>query len=185
VRKILFAGLVTLAVSGCAHQFVPGTGMDASQLGPDSAKCRLFARGSQQGFSASASGSPKFVGAYMGGAMLGYAIGTAVQTAQNFDDCMLAQGYQIVPDKAATPQPVPAPQPVAVQAPPTPIPVMATQPVPSPQPVVAEPTYAEVNSLSWTLQRCATEQSNTCRVALHHGLTYLQAEQWLTVQASR
>jgi hypothetical protein len=62
---------------------------------PDSAQCRLFARGSRTGFAFGAAGSPKFVGAAMGGAALGYAIGSAIEKNQNFNDCLQARGWRI------------------------------------------------------------------------------------------
>ena len=76
-----------LLLGGCVqHAFAPGPGMSAADFEPDSAQCRLFARGARSGFAFGAVGSPKFVGASMGGAALGYAIGSAVEMNQNFND---------------------------------------------------------------------------------------------------
>jgi hypothetical protein len=92
-------------LGGCVtHTFAPGPGMSELAFEPDSARCRLFARGSASGFDFSAAGSPRFVGAAMGGAAVGYAIGSAVERNQNFNDCMLAHGWRIA-DGQPTPDP--------------------------------------------------------------------------------
>jgi PDZ domain len=95
MRKLTSIIVVTL-LGGCVtHTFVPGPGMSAIDFEPDSAQCRLFSRGAQTGFAFGASGSPQYVGAAMGGAALGYAIGSAVEKNQNFNDCMQAHGWRV------------------------------------------------------------------------------------------
>ena len=93
-----------LCLTGCAqHIYAPGPGMSPEAFGPDSARCRLFARGSQRDFEFGAYGSPKFVAASTAAAGLAYAIGTAIETDQNFDDCMQARGWRPVsPAEQAT-----------------------------------------------------------------------------------
>jgi hypothetical protein len=100
----LFAGLCLLGA--CAnHSFAPGPGKSASDYTPDSAKCRLFARGVNPGFDFEASGSPKFVAESTAGAAIVYGITTAIITNQNYNDCMQANGW-LIADGA---QPAPAP----------------------------------------------------------------------------
>jgi hypothetical protein len=95
--------LVVTLLAGCVtHTFAPGSGMSASDFEPDSAQCRLFARGSRTGFAFGAAGSPKFVGAAMGGAALGYAIGSAIEKNQNFNDCMQAHGWRVTDGQQAS-----------------------------------------------------------------------------------
>jgi hypothetical protein len=55
----------------------------------------MFARGESTsgGFAAGAAGSPRFVGAYIGRAALGYGFGTAVRANHDFNDCMFAAGW--------------------------------------------------------------------------------------------
>ena len=103
MQKILPVGLSLLLLGGCVqHTFAPGPGLSSNDFGPDSARCRLFARGSQSGFAFGAAGSPKFVGAAMGGAAVGYAIGSAVERNQNFNDCMMARGWVVADGSAST-----------------------------------------------------------------------------------
>jgi hypothetical protein len=106
VRTALTGLTISVAASllgGCVtHTFAPGPGMSALDFEPDSAQCRLFARGSRSGFAFGAAGSPKFVGATMGGAALGYAIGSAVEANQNFNDCMQARGWRIADGQATS-----------------------------------------------------------------------------------
>ena len=88
--------VLPLMLAGCVqHTFAPGPGMSAADFEPEFAQCRLFARGSRSGFGFAAAGSPRFVGASMAGAALGYAIGSAIETNQNFNDCMEARGWRI------------------------------------------------------------------------------------------
>jgi hypothetical protein len=101
VRKIGCILAVAL-LGGCVHHtFAPGPGMSAMDFEPDTAQCRLFARGSRSGFAFAAVGSPKYVGAAMGGAALGYAIGSAIEKNQNFNDCMQARGWRVADGKSA------------------------------------------------------------------------------------
>jgi S1-C subfamily serine protease len=99
MRRLLNAALLIGALAGlcaCAnHTFAPGPGMSAGDFGPDAARCRLFARGSDPSFSFDASGSPKFVAGAMAGAVVAGAIATAVRENANFNDCMEARGWRI------------------------------------------------------------------------------------------
>jgi hypothetical protein len=67
-------------------------------LGPDSAKCHIFARGANPGFSYQASGSPQFVAGSTAGAAIGYGIVTAITTNENYNDCMQTNGWLIADD---------------------------------------------------------------------------------------
>jgi hypothetical protein len=125
MRKILPVSLSLVLLGGCVqHTFAPGPGLSSNDFGPDSARCRLFARGSQSGFAFGVSGSPKFVGAAMGGAALGYAISSAVERNQNFNDCMMARGWVVADGSAPTTDAamgaklLPIDQPAAPTAPP-------------------------------------------------------------------
>lgn len=105
VRKLVLG--IVLFLGGCVtHTIAPGPGMSAINLEPNSAQCRLFARGAKTGFGFAASGSPKFVAASTAGAALGYAIGSAVEQNANFNDCMEARGWRVADGQ----------QPVAVAA---------------------------------------------------------------------
>lgn len=95
VSAVLLGGCVT-------HSFVPGPGMATIDFEPDSAQCRLFARGARTGFAFGAAGSPRFVGAAMGGAAIGYAIGSAIEKNQNFNDCMQARGWRVADGQVAS-----------------------------------------------------------------------------------
>jgi hypothetical protein len=62
MSRLPVAPLAPLLLGGCVtHTFAPGPGMAAADFEPDSAGCRLFARGTDPGFTFGASGSPKFV----------------------------------------------------------------------------------------------------------------------------
>lgn len=111
-RRVLLGTVLALSVSGCvSHTYAPGPGMSAADFGPDSAKCRLFARGSQGDFAFGAYGSPQYVGSAMAGAALGYAIGSAVDQSRNYDDCMQARGWEVAdhqPEITIQPEPTPS-----------------------------------------------------------------------------
>jgi hypothetical protein len=63
------AATALLLLGSCVtHNFAPGPGMAASDFEPESARCRLFARGADPGFAFGAVGSPQFVGGAMAGA---------------------------------------------------------------------------------------------------------------------
>lgn len=96
MRKIVVGMALTIGLAGCVNQnFVPGPGMSAIDLGPQAAQCRLMARGVKTGFGFAAAGSPKFVAASTGGAIVGYAIASAVEQNSNYNDCMEARGWRI------------------------------------------------------------------------------------------
>jgi len=86
---IMCAALVaSLAVVGCAPTVWNKPGITQAQFNQDNARCRLVARGMNSG-SFYTEGKPAFVA----GAALGNAIGTAVNTAATYNDCMMADGY--------------------------------------------------------------------------------------------
>src|ERR1044072_8072610 len=105
MRKTILAALAASALSGCAHDFVPGPGTSVLSLEPDKATCRLMARGMESGYSFGAYGSPKFVAISTGVAGIFYGVSAAVEQATNYDDCMMAKGYQIA-ERATTTQPI-------------------------------------------------------------------------------
>jgi hypothetical protein len=91
--------LALLSLSACAvYKWAPPPGGTPLTFDQQAAQCRLYARGStpaSPGFVA-ASGSPAFVGGMVGGIMLASAIGQAVTTQANFNDCMTANGWVAV-----------------------------------------------------------------------------------------
>src|SRR5690242_210405 len=97
MRYSLPSLLLPLALlSACVqHTYAPGPGMSSLDFEPDSARCRLFARGSQSGYAFGASGSQQFVAGATVGAAIGYGIAAAVERNQNFNDCMQARGWRI------------------------------------------------------------------------------------------
>jgi hypothetical protein len=82
---------IVLSLGGCAHTWAPGpeTGLSLSQLEPAKARCSLMARHSGSSFEAY--GNVRFVAA----ATLGNAIGDTIRSHEDFDDCMVAGGWQI------------------------------------------------------------------------------------------
>jgi len=121
MRRIVLG--TALLLGGCVqHNFVPGPGMSLTSLEPDSAICRLFAKGEKSDFAFQASGSPKFAAASTGVAVIGYAISSSIQQTSNFNDCMEARGWRIAdgPQPASVAPPVteaaPAPPPIAEAA---------------------------------------------------------------------
>jgi membrane-associated protease RseP (regulator of RpoE activity) len=94
MRRMVFG--TALLLGGCVqHNFVPGLGMSSTNLEPDSAICRLVARGEKSDFSFQASGSPKFTAAATGAAIIGYTISSAIEQNANFNDCMVARGWLV------------------------------------------------------------------------------------------
>lgn len=85
---------VVLILGGCAHQWEPARpGLTAADFEETKARCSIAARNSGDSFEAY--GSPRYVAAATAGA----AIGEAIKAQQNFNDCMVANGWRI-----ATPQ---------------------------------------------------------------------------------
>jgi Prokaryotic membrane lipoprotein lipid attachment site len=102
MRRLILATVAVTMLSGCAPMtFAPGPGMDASNFEPDSAQCRLFARGNTPGYMVV--GSQQFVSNYAAGA----AIGGAVRQRADYRDCMEAKGWIL--QSSASPQPTPSP----------------------------------------------------------------------------
>jgi hypothetical protein len=100
MNRIRLAALcaVPLLLAGCVtHTWAPPPGGSSMTYDQQAANCRLMARGiTPSGGFVAASGRPAFVGAFVGGALLASAIGTAVRTQENFNDCMFASGWQAV-----------------------------------------------------------------------------------------
>jgi hypothetical protein len=106
-----FGSIVSLCLlcllGACAnHTWAPGPGKSASELARDSARCHIFARGANPGFSYEASGSPQFVAGATAGAAIGYGIATAITTNENFNDCMQTNGWLIADDAPPAPAPM-------------------------------------------------------------------------------
>lgn len=110
----------------------------------DEAACRMYARGQEQPFSFSASGSPRFVGTSMGAAVIAHGIGEAIAAHENFADCMEVKGYVPIPAQAA-------PIAVATAAPPPSLPAQSSvQPSPVTASLVASQTAAEADPVEIT-----------------------------------
>jgi hypothetical protein len=102
--RMIFGVLLLTVLAGCAqHTWVPGPGADTADFDVAKARCSLMAR--HDGSSFSASGSPSFVA----GSSVGYALGEAVRTQQDFNDCLLASGWKIA-DRTSQAGPVQSPQ---------------------------------------------------------------------------
>lgn len=131
-RSLFLLSVASLSLGACAIQsWAPGPGVDPTQLSRDSARCRLFARGTRPGMAFEASGSARNVAIASGAALVVGGVATAVHDAETYDDCMQAVGW--IPAENVK-------QAAAVQA--VPIPVAAT-PLPAPAPV-AQATSARV-----------------------------------------
>jgi hypothetical protein len=103
MRKSLLLGVV-LALGACtSHTWAPPPGGTPLTFDQQAAQCRIYARGNTPGGPGfvAAAGKPAFVGAFVGGVMLASAIGQAVATQQNFNDCMFASGWIAVDQAAA------------------------------------------------------------------------------------
>jgi hypothetical protein len=86
----------TLLLGACAnHTWAPGPGLNVADFEPAKARCSIMARNGGSGFAAS--GSVGFVA----GAALGAAIGNAIKANQDFNDCMVAGGWQVADQTAA------------------------------------------------------------------------------------
>src|SRR5262245_50972113 len=84
-------------MSACmSMNYEPPAGGSDNTLAQQAAKCRIYARSGSTGVIAV--GSPAFVG----GALIGSAIGNAIRVSMNYKDCMLANGWT-----EARPQPKP------------------------------------------------------------------------------
>ena len=96
--RLLKITTAALLLAGCVnHTWAPPPSGSELSYDQQAAQCRLFARGiTPSGGFVAASGRPAFVGAFVGGALLASAVGTAVRTNENFNDCMFASGWQAV-----------------------------------------------------------------------------------------
>ena len=114
VKSAIF-GLLAIALGACAsHSWAPGPGMNADDFGAAQAKCSLMARHAGDGFAISGSRRDVAIGLVVS------AIGEAVRTNMDYNDCLLADGWRIA-DKptlqvAAVPAPA-EPMQAPVQAP--------------------------------------------------------------------
>ena len=94
MKKAYF--ILFCALSGCAtHNWVPGVGKQAYMFESEKAQCSLMARHSGGGFYAQ--GTP----GYVAGAQMGHAMGEAVRTQTDFNDCMLAKGWRIADESSS------------------------------------------------------------------------------------
>lgn len=88
MRYKLFPIVACLTIAGCAPVIWDKPGVTQAQFNQENAQCRMVARGMNPG-TFYAEGKPAFVA----GAALGNAIGTAINTAATYRDCMMATGY--------------------------------------------------------------------------------------------
>lgn len=120
--------LLVLPVAACAqHDYAPGPGMAVANIGPDMARCRLFARGNAPGMGGfEASGSPRFVATATASVLVAQAIGGAIRQSVDFDDCMQARGWRVADGHPHAARPG-----AMAQAAPAPIPTLALPPLPT------------------------------------------------------
>lgn len=86
-RKHIVAALLALSIAGCASEnWAPGPDARGT-VTEATARCDLMARHSGGGFFAA--GSPRFVA----GAAAGYAVGSAISSYLDYNDCMKASGW--------------------------------------------------------------------------------------------
>lgn len=116
------AAVILIGVSGCVqHTWAPGPGA-SMPVGMAQGRCKLAALGAPtEGGYIEASGSPRFVGAVVGGSILAGAIGSAVQKNAIYNSCMEALGYVAVENQPAaaagvSPPVALVPRPAAMQA---------------------------------------------------------------------
>jgi hypothetical protein len=102
-RRWLTGAAICAALSGCVqHNWVPGPQV-AAPPGMAQGQCKLAALGGNNGVGfVYAQGSPQFVGAYTGAAVLSGVISSAVRENRIYNACMEAQGY-FPQDVAAVP----------------------------------------------------------------------------------
>jgi hypothetical protein len=86
--RYLLIAMVVATVGGCAPIMWEKPGLTQGQFAQDDARCKLVAKGMNSG-GFYAEGKPAFVA----GAALGNAIGTAVATRVDYKNCMIASGY--------------------------------------------------------------------------------------------
>jgi hypothetical protein len=147
VRKTSSTLILGFLAAGCTHTWVAGPHAqgDFAQI---RAQCSIMAR--HGGNNISVIGSTRFVA----GALVGNAIGNAIQAHADFNDCMEASGFLIAdgqPPATVAYAPLPLPSPQRTVAPsyasvPAPI-ELASQPSPTaiqPFPVTqAQPSYRD------------------------------------------
>ena len=93
MRRLLCAAAV-VALAGCVnHTWAPGPQV-AGDFGMVSGQCKMQAMGMTPGGGfVAASGSPRFVGAFVGASVIAGAIGSAVRQNQIYNACMEANGF--------------------------------------------------------------------------------------------
>ena len=119
--------------------------MSAEDFGPASARCKLFAEGTRPSVAFDASGSQKAVAIESGAAILLGGLAIAAHDSETYDNCMQAQGWQVVDNTKPQPVvPAAAGRPAIVQqvtqtalAPPVGAPAIAQPVSPSPAPASA------------------------------------------------
>ena len=82
-------------LGGCVHNFVPPPGHLSMDVTREATTSRLKARGMQRDVAFGAAGSPKFVGISIAAMAPVSGAAGALEGAQNFDDCMLANCHLI------------------------------------------------------------------------------------------
>jgi hypothetical protein len=114
-KPMAIATAIAVSLCACAgHTWAPGPNQTAADFGSTSGQCKLMAMsgGSGGGF-VGASGSPRFVGTFVGASVLAGAIGSAVRQQNIYNACMEANGFVAV-DGSPQPQNVGSPQPQIV-----------------------------------------------------------------------
>jgi hypothetical protein len=127
------AMMIALGLGGCvSHTWVAGQDVHAT-FEEQSAQCRMLARQGASGFYAS--GSP----GYVTGVAIGNAIGNAIQANADFNDCMVANGWEAADQQETTPIVTAIPQTsTATALVPGPL-IAPTSAVPAPAPVLLTP----------------------------------------------
>ena len=84
------------ALGSCAAQnnkWVAAPGTNVAEFEPTRAKCDYIARHGGEGFVAA--GNANFVA----GAAVGHGISNAVRAQQDFNDCMIVNGWRVAPEQ--------------------------------------------------------------------------------------
>ncbi|MGD0107527.1 MAG: hypothetical protein ABSC06_26335 [Rhodopila sp.] len=96
ISHLILLALMAISINACATPiYAPGPGVNAATFEPTKARCSLMARHAGGSFAAYGDAS------YVAGAALGNAIGEAIRTRADFDDCMKANGWMPVTKEVA------------------------------------------------------------------------------------
>ncbi len=98
LTRAIFMTTASLLTNCAPHTWTPGPGVNLANFERTKAQCSLMAR--HGGGSFAAFGSPSFVA----GAALGNAIGESVRMQQDFNDCMVMNGWLIADQTSSTAQ---------------------------------------------------------------------------------